>query len=90
MASEETTHVRVYKSDKDRIRATTGKGNMAHKLSKIVDDYWHHAGPHHPVLQEREDKPLGPYVQCRDCGRSENTLQELNDRPCEEQIAVNE
>lgn len=87
---EDTTHVRVYESDKDRIRATKGKGNVADRLSHIIDWYWKDSGPHYPVLKEREDKPLGPYVQCRDCGRSENTVEELNNRECEEGIAVEE
>jgi hypothetical protein len=84
---EDTTHIRAYESDKERIKATLRKGNVADQLSHIIKEHWT-SGPHYPVLQERENKPLGPYVRCRDCGRSENTLDELNNRPCEDGIPV--
>ena len=86
---EDTTHVRVYESDKDRIKATRAKGAIGDKLSHIIDQYWEDSS-HYPVLEERDNKPLGPYVMCRDCGRSENTLEELEKRPCKDGIAVDE
>lgn len=49
------------------------------------------SSPHTPVATARENRPLPDYVSCDECGRSENTLEELDRRPCDPSgISINE
>jgi hypothetical protein len=45
---------------------------------------------HNIVTVERENRPLSDYVACESCGRTANTIEELEDRPCREGISLKE
>lgn len=85
----ETTHARIHEDDMGRIEAMFGDESTAEKIGKLVQFYQLMNLEHDPELKEQSG-PTGSYVHCRDCGRSENTLDKLESRPCEDGISVKE
>jgi len=44
---------------------------------------------HIPVKRDRSG-PRSSYIVCKECSRTENTLRELNQRPCRDGISARE
>lgn len=88
MEMPETEHARMYRPDKDKLKALFPDRRMADRVRRLIKIYEHTRLSHDPVLMERDDG--SHYISCLDCGRSDDEVKGLESKPCEGGIKVNE
>lgn len=84
--SDDRKNLKVSRDEFDLLRAAKGSQNWGEFLTNRLRE----SSEHTPVFRDRGDQPLSGYVACDECGRSENNLRKLDQRPCRDSIAVNE
>lgn len=84
--TDDRKNIKVGEDDFRLLKACKPGGeNWGRFLTNAVRD----SSRHLPVVRERNG-PTSDYVACDLCGRSENDLDQLEARPCDQGISINE
>ena len=84
--TDERRNIKVSGAQFDLLRAAKPSG---YSWGEFLTESLQSSTDHHVEVAERKG-PVGDYVRCTNCGRSENTIIQLNGRECRDGIGVAE